>query len=135
MATFKYNIAAKNFGTAQWTWTALAVNAALVGAGYIPSPTHQTLDQVEASAVVVRDIELSNLAVTDAGWCAGDIPEQDALLSAIPIIGLLLYVKGDTDADSTLIYYSSDGVGFPFTADGFNYAVLYDQVAGGWFQA
>ncbi len=131
--TFLYNNARSMFATGQINWPTAAVHAVLVNAAYAPQPSHQFFSEVPVGAVM-KDVAMTGLAQTN-GICYGVIPQFNAFASAATVVALLLYINGGTPATSPLIYYSSDGVGFPFKPLGFNYAVGFDQAAGGYFQA
>lgn len=134
MADFVYNNAYKQFADGAWAWTGLAVNAALVTGAYVPQRTHVNLSEVTPAALVVRDQALTGLGVRDTGVCYGAVPRINAVSADAPVVGFVLYVKGVDDASSPLIYYSSGGAGFPFTAAGLNWQIAYDQTVGGFFQ-
>jgi hypothetical protein len=129
-----YNIARQNFAVAQWNWNLLPVNLMLVAASYTPAATDQFVSDIPAAAILARDVALTNLTVSPTGIVRGIIPQLTALDLETPVAALLLYSKGVSDAVSPLIYYSSSGVGFPFTAAGGNYVLAYDQGNGGFFQ-
>lgn len=133
MSTFKYNSASHKFATAQLNWPSLTVGALLVSASYIPSLSDNFVSNIPAAAILKRCGDLTSLSEAN-GICAGNIPQQNAFLNAVPVVALVLYVDTGVDSTSQLLYYSSDGAGFPFLPQGFNYAVAYDQTAGGWFQ-
>jgi hypothetical protein len=131
--TFLYNNARHLFASQQLNWATSPINAMLVSAGYAPNLTDQYVSAIPGGAIVVRDLVLTSLAES-AGVCSGVIPQMNALLSPAPITALILYSKLANDGISPLIYYSSDGVGFPFLATGFNYSVAFDQTYAGFFQ-
>lgn len=133
MSTFKYNGAASDFATAALNWPTCNPNAMLVDSSYVPSAAHRYVSDVAAGAIAVRDKILTSVAQAN-GLCTGIVPQINALLWPNPIVAVIIYEKTGSDNTSRLIYYSSDGVGFPFTAVGFNYAVAFDQSGGGWFQ-
>lgn len=133
MSTFKYNGAASDFATAALNWPACNPNAMLVDAGYVPNPAHRFVSDIAAAAIVARDKILTSVAQI-SGLCTGIIPVINALVWPNPVVAVIIYEKTGSDATSRLIYYSSDGIGFPFSALGFNYGVAYDQSGGGWFQ-
>jgi len=133
MSTFKYNKACSDFATAQLNWLTCNPKAMLVDAGYVPDPAHNYVSQITAGAIVTRDQALTSVAQTN-GKCTGTIPQINALLWLNPVVAVIIYESTGDDATSRLLYYSSDGVGFPFAAQGFNYAVAFDQAGGGWFQ-
>lgn len=130
---FLYYNARTLFATAQINWPAAAVNAMLVANGYSPQLTHKYVSDIDPTAIIVRDLALTNLGVTN-GICFGTIPEIVAIVSPYTVVALILYIKTSTDAASPLIYYSSTGPGFPFTITGFDYTVGFDQTTGGFFQ-
>lgn len=132
MATFMYNSARGKFANKQLDWDdASVIKAALVGAAYSPLRTHNFVSDL--TSIVARSGEMTT-KVNTSGICKGDIPEFSALLSATEIVGLVIYIDTGSDATSQLLYYSSDGPGFPFTAAGLNYFVGYDQANGGFFE-
>lgn len=133
MSTFLYNRAKSDFATAAFNWPTCTPKAMLVDAGYTPSVAHQYVSDVPSGAIAVRDLALASVAQSN-GVCSGTIPTANALLWPNPVVGLLIYASTGVDATSRLIYYSSDGFGFPFAAVGFNYAIAYDQGYAGWFQ-
>lgn len=132
MATFKYNNASAQFATAQFNWPAMTVKALLLSAGYAPALTDVHVSDIPAAAILGRSTSLTGMAQTN-GVCRGTIPQLNSLVTAAPVIAIALYADTGNDTTSQLIYYSSDGSGFPFLASGFNYDITYDQIAGGWF--
>lgn len=133
---FVYGKARKALGQAQINLVTAAVNAMLVSADYVPAPTaDQWVSDVPAGSIIVRDIALATLGLTSTGVFFGTIPAFNALSSVIPVAALVLYVKDTGDSTSALLYYSSTGPGFPFTPQGFNYVIGFDQANGGYFQA
>ena len=131
---FVYNNARAAFATGALNWTTAAINAALVNSSYGPLPTDRYLSSIPPGAMVARDAPLTGLAQTN-GVCYGLIPTFNELINASPVVALVLYVKGTLDSNSLLVYYSSGGLGFPFTPTGNNYSVTYDSANGGFFQA
>lgn len=132
---FVYGKARKALNTAQINWSSAAINAMLVSSTYAPQPnTDQYVSDVPAGAVIVRDIVLTSLGVSNAGVCFGTLPPFNAFSSPLTVTGIILYVKGADDAHSPLVYYSSTGPGFPFHPQGFNYTIGFDQANGGYFQ-
>lgn len=132
--TYVYNNARYLLGTAGINWPAAPVKAALVSGAYAPSPSDVYLSAVPAGALMITAI-MTGLAVRANGACYGVIPQFNAFSSASTVVGLLIYNDTGDPTTSALIYYSDGGVGFPFQPLGFNYAVGYDQGAGGFFQA
>lgn len=130
---FLYNNARTLFATAQLNWPAAAPNAMLVNSDYSPLLTDQYVSAIPASAIIVRDLALTNLGVVN-GICYGTIPELSGIVTAYEVVAVVLYNKTSSDATSPLIYYSSTGPGFPFQIQGFDYAVGFDQTVGGFFQ-
>jgi hypothetical protein len=134
MATdFVYNSARTGFATAQINWLSLPINAMLVNENYSPLPGDAFVSNIPSSAIIVRDLLLTNLGVKN-GVCFGTIPEIDGVTSAFPAAAVILYVLTNDDATSRLIYFSSTGPGFPFDLQGFSYFVGFDQSNGGYFQ-
>lgn len=134
MSTFKYVTGAQLIGSAGLNLTTANIAALLVSNVYAPNAnTDQHVADIPSAAIVARSDLLTATALTK-GVFVGTIPEFDALLSPTEIVGLVLYHETGNDALSELIYYSSDGPGFPFTPNGFDYFVGYDQSNGGFFQ-
>ena len=135
LATFKYNLAANLFATAQIDWATVGTTAhcALLNDQYSPSMNDQYLSEIPAGAIVA-DQAFTSTGVTANGVCYGAIPTFNALISSAPVAGMLIYISTGVSTTSPLIYYSSNGIGFPFTPQGFNYAVAYDALSGGFFQ-
>jgi hypothetical protein len=130
---FVYDNARQLFATAQINWTAAPINAMLVSNFYAPQLTHVNVADIDPSAIIVRDLALTNLTAVK-GICAGIIPEILGVVTPYTVVAVILYVKGANDGVSPLIYYSSTGPGFPFQVQGFDYSVGFDQVSGGFFQ-
>jgi hypothetical protein len=133
MTTFVYNSARTAFATGALSWPTAAVNCCLVNANYSPLPTDTNMTAIPSGARVSQGVALTALNVQN-GICSGLIPVYNAFIASAPVVGVVLYVLGSSDAASQLIYYSSDGVGFPFTPAGFNYYIAFDQSSGGFFQ-
>lgn len=133
---FVYGKGRKAIGQGQIDLLTAAVNIMLVSADYTPAPTiDQWVSDVTASAIILRDVALTGLGLSSSGVFFGTIPPFNALSSAIPVVAVILYVKDSVDSSSALLYYSSTGPGFPFTPQGFNYVIGFDQANGGYFQA
>lgn len=132
MSTFLYRSAQVKLNDGTWTWTELPVFGALVDANYAPNREHTTLDVIPANAFVQRDMELTRLRDTN-DKAKGVFATLEAFLDGREVVSLVLYSKGDTDAESELIYFSDDGLGFPFIPQGFDYGVAYRQDLGGFF--
>jgi hypothetical protein len=132
MASFLYNSARESFATGALTWDGSEIHCALVNATYGPTLQDVFLSDIPDGAIMA-DATLTALA-SDSGICSGQIPEFDAFISDTPCIAMVLYANSGDPSTSQLIYYSSDGVGFPFLPQGFNYAVGFDQTALGFFQ-
>lgn len=134
MATFKYVTGAIAIGTGQVDLLTANICAALVGSGYGPNAaSDQFLSDIPDAAIISDEVSLVTLSLAN-GVFSGLIPQYMSLLSVQPAAALVLYVStGDPDT-SQLLYYSSDGFGFPLALEGFNYYVTYDQANGGWFQ-
>jgi hypothetical protein len=136
--TFLYGNASQQFATKQWNWPALQVSALLVSAGYVPrinSDVH--VSDIPSAAILARSNAQSTYMGSMAsvnGVCSGILPVFDGFLNVTPVAAIVLYVDTGVDSTSQLIYYSNAGAGFPFTGQGFNYAVVNDQAYGGWFQ-
>ncbi|MDP9112279.1 MAG: hypothetical protein M3O20_01200 [Acidobacteriota bacterium] len=135
MSTFKYNQAKTDFATGLLNWQSADICMAFTGGNYAPDPNHLTLADVGEGNLIVRDIPLSGRNVVN-GICSGTIPAFNAFLQPTVVVGVLIYVRAGRGGDGTarLIYYSDDGVGFPFTPQGFNYVVSFDQTSGGFFE-
>ncbi len=133
--TLKYNLAAVMFATQQIDWATVGNTAhcALLNSGYSPLPTDTYLSDIPAGAIMA-DQAFTSTAVTAQGVCNGAIPLFDAFLSATTCSAMLIYISTGNPATSPLVYFSNQGVGFPFQPEGFNYFVTYDQANGGWFQ-
>lgn len=136
--TFLYGNASQQFSSAAWDWPDLQVSALLVSAGYLPrinSDVH--VSDIPSAAILARSNAQSTYmaSMTNVnGVCAGILPVFDAFANITPVAAIILYVDTGTDSTSSLIYFSNAGAGFPFTGQGFNYAVVNDQAYGGWFQ-
>lgn len=134
LLAFKYGYASTLFATGEMDWLTADICAMLVTAEYTPAAnTDRFVSDIPSGAIVVRDIVLTNLQVNQ-GVCAGEIPQQNSLVSATAVNALVIYAKTGSDGSSTLIYYSANGSGFPFLPTGFDYAILFDQSQGGWFK-
>jgi hypothetical protein len=137
--TFLYGNASQQFATKQWNWPALQVSALLVDATYVPRINVDTyVSDIPAGAIAARSNALgaymTSMASVD-GVCGGILPQFDSIIWPAPAAAIVLYVDTGTDSTSELIYYSSDGIGFPLILAGFNYAIVQNQAYGGWFQA
>lgn len=133
MTTLVYNNARLLLGTAQMNWPTANVWCALINNAYFPSANDVYLSAVPRGNIVA-EVAVTGLAITK-GVCTCTVPTFSALLSTSTVAGILLYIKGASDAVSPLVYYSSDTIGLPFTPQGFNYTIAADQSANGFFQA
>ena len=133
---FVYGKARASFGQAGINLLTADIRAMLVSAAYSPAPnTDQYVSSIPSGAVIIRDVALTGKSFSISGGFVGTIPTFDALIAAQPCVAVILYAYTGTDSTSKLLYYSSDGPGFPFLPTGFDYTVGYDQSSGGWFQA
>lgn len=134
MTTMVYNNARHLFATGQINWPFVNAHAVLLNAAYAPQPGDMFLSDIPTGAVM-KDVLMTDLGETN-GICFGTIPQFNAFSSGSDCIALGIYLQdGGGPGSSALVYYSDDGFGFPFTPEGFNYAVGFDQAAGGFFQA
>lgn len=136
MSTFLYYKAKSDFASGALSWPASNAKAMLLDAGYVPSFSHQYVSDITSaasSAIASRDIVMTGLAQTN-GLCTGLVNQVNAFVWPRAVVAIVIYASTGVDATSRLIYYSSDGFGFPFTAVGFNYGISYDQSFTGWFQ-
>lgn len=133
MSTYLNNSARHKFATKQIDWPNEDVRLCLTGSGYSGTAADNFLSDIPSGARVLSDYSLTDLGETN-GTCFGTIPQLLAYAAAQTIVGMALYIKGMTDADSQLIYFSDEGIGFPFNAQGINYLISIDQSSGGFFQ-
>lgn len=131
---FCYSTARVKFAKAQINWETATVKCMLVGSSYSPNKAHAFVSQIPPDAIVVRDVAVTAKGVNTDGVCYGAIDLIEALISAVAVRAMVLYIATGVDSTSQLIYYSSTGSGFPFAAEGFDYYITFDQLAGGWFQ-
>jgi hypothetical protein len=134
MTTFVYDNAANQLVAANWVWTALTVNIALVNGNYVPKPGDLYVSQIPASAFEKRDVPMLGLFQLGNQVCGGKPVDFLALTSTFPIVGVIFYIQTGNDSTSSLIYYSSDAVGMPFLPKGLNWTITYNQLFGGYFQ-
>lgn len=134
MATFLYGNASQQFALAAFNWPTLTVWALLVDKTYVPSANKDShVSDILASSIIARQGPMTSMAASN-GLCSGNIPQFNSLLDSRTAVAVVLYVNTGVDSTSQLLYYSSDGLGFPFLPQGFNYLVSADLSAGGWFQ-
>jgi hypothetical protein len=131
--TYVYSNARHLFATGQINWVTGNVRCSLVSAAYAPSIGDVFYSAIPAGAIMA-DVKLTSQSET-GGTCFGVIPEFASFTSATQVVALVLYFDTGNPASSPLLYYSDDGLGFPFQPQGFNYTVGFDQSAGGFFQA
>lgn len=135
MATFLYGNASQLLATAGLNWPTSTVWALLVDKTYSPAANKDVhVSDIPASSIIARAGPLTSMASTK-GVCSGNVPQFSSLVNPLPAAAVVLYLNSGTDSTSQLIYYSSDGVGFPLLLQGFNYIISADLAAGGWFQA
>jgi hypothetical protein len=130
---FLYYNARSMFATAQINWPAANVRAMLVSNQYAPLLTDKHVSDIPPSAVIVRDLVCTAVGQNN-GVCFCTIPPLQSFSSPYLAVALVLYVSTGTDSTSSLVYYSSTGVGFPLALTGFTYFVAFDQANGGFFQ-
>lgn len=134
MATFKYVKAEQLIGTAGINLLTANLTCALLSGVYAPNRnTDQFVADIPPAAIIARSGLLTAQALTQ-GIFSATIPEFGSLLSVTSVAAMVIYLETGNDAASKLLYYSSDGVGFPFVPSGFNYFVGYDQSNGGFFE-
>jgi hypothetical protein len=134
VATFLYGVTSQQAEATGLNWPGLTVWGLLVDKTYLPKiNVDQHVSDIPASAIIARIGPMTSLASVN-GLCSGILPQFLALINTLPAFAIVLYINGGSDAASQLIYYSSDGIGFPLALQGFNYAIAYDQAHGGWFQ-
>lgn len=131
MTAFKYDNYREEAGAGTMHWPNLNVKLAFVNALYSPDPNHVYLSEVEG--IVAIGDSFTQLAIV-GGYATGLCPEFLLLRNANPVTGALLFDDTGDPATSRLIVYSDDGPGFPFTLVGFDYAVTYNAIEGGWLR-
>lgn len=132
MSTFKYYNANVLLGTKQLNWETATLGCLLVTSDYAALPTDLYVSHIPSSSIIVRSGALTGANIVKGVYSAV-VPTFAALLSPLIAVAVILYQNTGTDSTSPLIYYSSDGIGFPFKPIGANYAVAFDQANGGWF--
>lgn len=130
---FVYDNARQLFATAQLNWPTAAVYAMVVSEFYAPTLADVHVSDVPSGAIIIRDMQCTSMASVK-GVCSCLIPQIQSIVSPYTVTAVILYIKGSDDAHSPLVYYSSTGPGFPFQLAGFDEAIGYDQIAGGFFQ-
>lgn len=131
---FKYAAGAQLIGTGGINLLTANFTAMLVSNVYAPNQnTDQHVADIPSAAIIARSGLITGAALKNGVWSA-TIPEFDALLSPTTVVGLVIYQETGNDSLSTLLYYSSNGPGFPFVPNGFDYFVGFDQSNGGFFQ-
>jgi hypothetical protein len=134
VATFLYGVTSQQAEATGLNWPGATVWGLLVTAAYVPQiNVDQHVSDIPAAAIIARVGPMTSMASAN-GICSGILPQFFALLSTVNAAAIVLYFNTSVDTTSQLIYYSSDGVGFPLPLQGFNYAVAYDQSFSGWFQ-
>lgn len=131
--TYVYNNARHLFATGAIDWPSANARASLCNGAYAPQPGDKFYSDVPGGAIM-KDALMTGLG-ENSGVCYGTIPQFDAWTSAAMCVGVLIYLDTGDPTTSPLVYYSDDGMGFPFQPLGFNYAVGFDQAARGFFQA
>ncbi|MFI5397602.1 MAG: hypothetical protein ACHQ9S_18855 [Candidatus Binatia bacterium] len=133
---FVYSKARIAIGSKQIDLTSATVNAMLVSNAYSPQPqADQYVSAIPAGAIVIRDLAITGQGLSANGSFYGNLALLNSFISSLTVVAIILYVQTGNDATSQLLYYSSTGPGFPFQPLGFSYAITYDQVSGGYFQA
>lgn len=131
---FVYQSAITAINGSTLVWETSPIWAMLVSALYVPQPnTDVYVSAIPADSILAR-VALTNLGSTALRVHYGTIPMFQAFTSPQIVRGVVLYSKGASDAASQLVYYSSTGNGFPWSAQGFYYVVGFDQINGGFFQ-
>ena len=135
MVTFLYGATSESLAESTLgAWESLVVWGMLVNASYVPRiNSDKHVSDIPAAAILARFGPMTNQATVN-GVCSGVLPQVDSLISSTPAAAIVLYVNSGLDSTSQLLYYSSNGIGFPLLLQGFNYAIAYDQQYGGWFQ-
>lgn len=131
--SFVYDAARFALNTAQIDLSAATIGAALVSANY---PQQRSIDQFLSDippVAIIGQGDLVSPTLTSAGCLLGTL-EFDAFIAADEIVALVLFIDTADPTTSRLLYYSAGGPGFPWFAQGFNYAIGYDQNSGGFFQ-
>jgi hypothetical protein len=134
VATFLYGKTSESFAEAQLVWESLVVWGLLVDHTYTPQVNaDKFVSNIPASSIIARIGPMTSQATAN-GVCSGLLPTFNSLINPLPAAAVVLYINTNVDTTSQLLYYSSDGIGFPLPLQGFNYAIAFDQTLGGWFQ-
>lgn len=134
MSSFKYDSFVSALGQKQINWITDTFKVLLVSGDYSPSKsTDQFVSDIPSQAIVVRSGSTTGNAIV-GGVFRSNVPEFLALASTSEAVAMVIYKDTGADDSSQLVYYSADGIGFPFLPGGINYFLAYDQANGGWFQ-
>lgn len=134
MSTFKYDTGAYLIGTAGIDLLTAVIKAAVVSSGYAASKAKdQYVSDIPSAAILTRSSQLASPAIV-RGVFSAIIPEALAFTATVDAIGIILFRDTGNDSTSALLYYSDDGIGFPFLPAGLNYFFAFDQANGGWFE-
>lgn len=104
-------------------WVSSNIRVAIVDTElYTPDKAHKSLDKIPPNAIVVStQLEERTLRVNEAH-------AQNVYISTVTqgkIGGVVVYVDGGTPKESTLILFTDEVDGFPFTANGSDLEVLW----------
>jgi hypothetical protein len=135
MANILYGKHRQRLQTAGFNWNTANIKMAFVAVDYVPDgDVDEFLTDLPTDSILARSGVLSGKTAT-SGFAAGLTPAFLLYRNDRPVVGVLLFEDTGVDATSKLICYSDDGPALPFVGVGFNYAVSYNAVDGGFYRA
>lgn len=135
MSSFIYGKHREELLTGAFNWLTGDIRMAFVAIDYAPNEdVDEFLADLPANSIIERSESLTGKTAT-LGYAAGLTPEFLLYRNERPVAGILLFEHTGSDATARLLAFSNDGPALPFIGIGFNYAVSYNALQGGFYRA
>jgi hypothetical protein len=133
MASTLYDSGREGFATAAVNWTADTIKVCLLSNAYTLSQAHDFLDDIQANRLGT-DQTLSNKTAT-AGVCKNTVNTTfTAVAGGAVVKAIAIYKDTGNAATSRLIFYSDAYTNMPYSTNGGDIIIAWDQGANGIFK-
>lgn len=128
MARFVYTKAKEKIMTKQVDLVGDTIKTALVANTYTPNATTDEFYSTIAAHVLDEDITLTSKSVAGGAFDAADVT-WSAVAAGDTALGVVTYMDTGNPATSILLHFNGDVSGFPFTTNGSDVTVNWDNGA------
>ena len=135
MSNFLYNISREQFLGGVRSWNNQNIMFQLLSAGYTPSATHVSMDDVAPGVRVLAPQAVTGRTIVDGYAVSSPVTFENAT-SGTPVAACLMYYQDASmiDANHRLIWFADQVGGLPLTLNGADQFFSGAGPGGAWFR-